>query len=225
MAWAAVGSAVVGGLLGSDGSSQSQSTQQTLDPRMEGAVYGAGGVVPQAQAWYKANESGLNSQMLTGLDNSWAQLGNSKQGFDQMQNLGMGLLGGGAAANPFASGYQGGGNFQGSTNGQGGSIASKPMSYQPTQMNQPGPFSQQFAVDQVARIKAAEDARIAAAKAEEERRLANMMRQAYGYGGNDSGGNYDFGGGNGYGGGDQTSGDGGGNPGGSGTDSSGSGYA
>ena len=220
----AVAGPLIGGLLGGNESSQTQSTQQTLDPRMESAVYGPGGVVPQAQAWYKANEGGLNSQMLTGLDNSWAQLGNSAQGFNQMQNLGMGLMGGGVSSNPFAAGYQGGGNFQGSVNGQGGSIATKPMSYQPTQMNQPGPFAQQFAVDQVARIKAAEEARAAAAKAAEEARLSNLMRQMFG-GDSGGGGNYDFGGGNGYGGGDQSSGDGGGNPGGSGTDSSGSGYA
>lgn len=184
-----IASSVLGGLLGSEGSSSTQSTQQTLDPRMADAVYGAGGVIPQAQAWYKANQGGLNNQMLTGMDNSWAQLGNSKQGFDQMQNLGMGLLGGGAAGNPFASGYQGGGNFQGSVNGQGSSIAPKAMSYQPTQMNQPGPFAQQFAVDQVARLKAAEEARLAAEKAAEEARLSNLMRSMLG-GGNDSGGNY-----------------------------------
>ena len=179
---------LIGGLLGGNGSSQSQSTQQTLDPRMAEAVYGTGGVVPSAQAWYKANQGGLNSQMVTGMDNTWAQLGNSAQGFNQMQNLGMGLMGGGAAGNPFASGYQGGTNFQGSVNGQGSSIASKPMSYQPTQMNQPGQFSQQFAVDQVARIKAAEEARLAAEKAAEEARLSNRMRSMFG--GNDSGGNY-----------------------------------
>ena len=39
-------------------------------------------------------------------------------GFDTMQNLGLGLMGGGVAGNPFSQGYSGGTNFapQGRTN-------------------------------------------------------------------------------------------------------------
>lgn len=217
----AVAGPLIGGLLGGKESKQTQSSQQTLDPRMESAVYGANGVIPSAQALYQANPSGLNGQMISGMDNQWAQLTNSAQGYNQMQNMGMGLMGGGMAANPFTSGYQGGGDFQGSVNGRGGSIAPQAMSYQPAQLNQPGPFAVQFAVDQVARMKAAEEARIAAAKKAEEDRLNSLLSRMMGFS-NDSGGGYDFGGG--YGG-DQSSGDGGGNPGGSGTDSNGSGYA
>ena len=80
------------------GSSHSQSY---IDPRMENILYGTGGIIPQATDWWNQNSSGTNEQMITGMNNTWNQLGASGQGYNQMQNLGMGLMGGGAAGNPF----------------------------------------------------------------------------------------------------------------------------
>lgn len=132
-----VGMSLIGGLLGSEektvgkteptsrttvsngSSSHGSSTQNKIDPRMEQAIYGAGGIMPNAAAWYAQNQSGLNDKMITGMNNQWNQLGASKQGFDQMQNLGMGLMGGGTAGNPFTG---------------GGGIAAQKLSYNPAQM-------------------------------------------------------------------------------------------
>ena len=68
---------------------------------MENILYGTGGIIPQATDWWNNNSSGTNEQMITGMNNTWNQLGASGQGYNQMQNLGMGLMGGGAAGNPF----------------------------------------------------------------------------------------------------------------------------
>lgn len=77
------------------------SSQSYIDPRMENILYGTGGIIPQATDWWNNNSSGTNEQMITGMNNTWNQLGASGQGYNQMQNLGMGLMGGGAAGNPF----------------------------------------------------------------------------------------------------------------------------
>jgi hypothetical protein len=127
---------LIGGLMGSEektvgktaptsqttnsSSSHGSSTQHKIDPRMEQAIYGAGGIMPNASAWYAQNQSGLNEKMVTGMNNQWNQLGASKQGFDQMQNLGMGLMGGGVAGNPFTG---------------GGGIAPQQLSYKPADMS------------------------------------------------------------------------------------------
>lgn len=146
MTWGAIGGAAVsmvgGALLGGEGSSQTQSTQQTLDPRMEDAIYGTGGLLSGARDWYGQNKTGLNEQMLTGMNNQWNQLGASQQGFNQMQSAGMGLMGQGVAGNPFANGYSGGTNF-----GNAGLMAN-PQQYQPAQQSGGGvnPFSMPVAV-------------------------------------------------------------------------------
>lgn len=77
------------------------SSQSYVDPRMEEILYGTGGIIPQATDWWNNNSSGTNEQMITGMNNTWNQLGASGQGYNQMQNLGMQLMGGGAAGNPF----------------------------------------------------------------------------------------------------------------------------
>lgn len=126
MTWVAIGTAVVGGVVsyasrpdepasgGSGGQAKNEaarsvtsggsSSKSYIDPRMENMLYGQGGVIPNAQNWYQQNQSGLNDKMITGMNNQWNQLGASKQGFDQMQNMGMGLMGGGVAGNPFTGG-------------------------------------------------------------------------------------------------------------------------
>jgi hypothetical protein len=143
LSWAIpLGTSLLGGLFGSEEktvgktnptsqttvSSGGSSRQDRIDPRMEQAIYGAGGIMPNAAAWYAKNQSGLNDQMVQGMNNQWNQLGASAQGFNQMQNLGMGLMGGGAAGNPFTG---------------GGGIAPQQMSYTPAQMNNSGanPFT------------------------------------------------------------------------------------
>ena len=143
LSWAIpLGTSLIGGLLGSEEktvgktnptsqttvSSGGSSSQQRIDPRMEQAIYGAGGIMPNAAAWYAKNQSGLNDQMVTGMNNQWNQLGSSKQGFDQMQNLGMGLMGGGSAGNPFTG---------------GGGIAPQQMSYKAAEFGNAGanPFT------------------------------------------------------------------------------------
>ena len=77
------------------------SSQSYIDPRMENILYGTGGIIPQATDWWNNNSSGTNEQMITGMNNTWNQLGASGQGYNQMQNLGMQVMGGGAAGNPF----------------------------------------------------------------------------------------------------------------------------
>jgi hypothetical protein len=91
-------------------------TQNAIDPRMEPYIYGDNGVLSRANSLYQSNPTGLNPQMLQGMNSQWNQLGASKQGYDQMQNLGMGLMGGGTAGNPFTG---------------GGGIAPQSMTYKP----------------------------------------------------------------------------------------------
>ncbi len=95
---------------------------------MDPYVYGNGGVLPSASSWYQSNASGLNPQMLTGMNNQWSQLGASAPGYQHMQNLGLSLMGGGVAGNPFT-----GGNMA-----SGGGASAGP--YQVPQMS-PGPFT------------------------------------------------------------------------------------
>ena len=130
---------VLGGLLGGGGSKSSQTSQNTIDPRLADAIYGSNGSVPAAQQWFSQNKSGMNSQMQQGLTNQASQYAASKPGFDQMQNLGLGLMGGGVAGNPFSQGYSGGTNFapQGRTNMAG---TNQPTAQQTTQAYTPAVF-------------------------------------------------------------------------------------
>ena len=130
---------VIGGLLGGSGSKSSQTTSNTIDPRLADAIYGSNGSVPAAQDWFSKNKSGMNSQMQQGLNNQASQYAASKPGFDQMQNLGLGLMGGGVAGNPFSQGYSGGTNFapQGRTNMAG---TNQPTAQQTTQAYTPAVF-------------------------------------------------------------------------------------
>ena len=96
------------------------SSQSYVDPRMEEILYGTGGIIPQATDWWNNNSSGTNEQMITGMNNTWNQLGASGQGYNQMQNLGMGLMGGGVAGNPFT--------------GNGG-VAAQQVQYTPATFN------------------------------------------------------------------------------------------
>ena len=103
---AAIAGPVVGGLLGSQGSQTSETAQKSIDPRYAPYIYGGNGVLPNAQDWYMQNKSGLNPQMVSGLNTQWGQLANSVPGYQRMQNLGLSMMGGGVAGNPFSMGGQ-----------------------------------------------------------------------------------------------------------------------
>ena len=131
---------VIGGLLGGGGSKSQETTKvNQIDPRLEPYIYGANGSLPAAQDWFTKNKSGMNGQMQQGLNNQASQYAASKPGFDQMQNLGLGLMGGGVAGNPFSQGYSGGTNFapQGRTNMAG---TNQPIAQQTTQAYTPAVF-------------------------------------------------------------------------------------
>jgi hypothetical protein len=132
-----IAATVLGGLLGGGGNETSGTTQARIDPRLDDAIYGAGGSIPAAQDWYTQNKSGMNGAMLTGLNNQYAQLNASPQGYNQMQNLGMGMMGAGVSGNPFANGYTGGTNFSGSTGGNGGSVSPSRQQYAPAAFSAP----------------------------------------------------------------------------------------
>ena len=131
---------VIGGLLGGGGSKSQETTKvNQIDPRLEPYIYGANGSLPAAQDWFSKNKSGMNGQMQQGLTNQASQYAASKPGFDTMQNLGLGLMGGGVAGNPFSQGYSGGTNFapQGRTNMAG---TNQPTAQQTTQAYTPAVF-------------------------------------------------------------------------------------
>lgn len=103
----AVAAPLLGGLMGSQGSSQS--TQQSIDPRMAKYIYGEdgkGGLLSEAQKWYENNKTGLNPQMLQGLNTQWAVLNDPANmgAYTQMRNLGSGLMSAPVMGNPFSDG-------------------------------------------------------------------------------------------------------------------------
>ena len=177
---------VVGGLLGSKGNSSGSGATATqtnaIDPRLSDAIYGSSGVVPSAQDWYAKNKTGLNPMMLQGMDNQYNQHAASHQGFNQMQNLGMGLMGAGAAGNPFLEGYKGGTKVGGGggTNGAFPHIAPQVMSFTPGLRTQnANPFTSQYVQDQISQAQAkqaaAQAAQAAQAKAIEDARMKSLL--------------------------------------------------
>ena len=129
---------LAGAALGAFGGSKKQeaTTKNTTDPRFDPYMYGAGGIMPSASQWWQQNPTGMNSQMLTGMNNQWSQLEASKPGFDQMQNLGRNLMGSPIAGNPFTNGAMANG---GTPTGVSG--ASAGGSYQPASYGGSGAFS------------------------------------------------------------------------------------
>jgi hypothetical protein len=104
------------GLAGAVGNGQGQgggmangTTQSQIDPRMAKYIYGDGanqGILDIAQKMYQANPSGMNAQMVQGMNNQWNTLNDPKlkAGYDQIQNQGLGLLNMPMAGNPFTRG-------------------------------------------------------------------------------------------------------------------------
>lgn len=106
---------VVGGLLGGGGSESSQ-TSNKIDDRLAPYVYGKdgkGGLLADVMGQYQQQfaQGGLNPMMRAGLESQRQVLASPQytQGYDAMRSMGLGLLGGGVAQNPFTSGGMGGG--------------------------------------------------------------------------------------------------------------------
>lgn len=157
MTWVNIGVAavgVVGGAMGSKGSTSETSNKQELDPRMQKLLYegsgSGGGLVGDAMQNYQTQraQGGLNPMQRSGMEMQRQTLmdpGYAK-GYDQMRNVGMGLLGSPVAGNPFTTGAKNGNPFQ------SGSVQAPPAqsqqftqnpqmqaAYQPMQM--PDPYS------------------------------------------------------------------------------------
>jgi hypothetical protein len=161
MSWGAVAGAavgVVGGALSGGGKSGSQSTTQEVDPRLAKYLYGEdgeGGLLADVSKWYQANKSGLNDQMAQGLNTQWNVYNDPRTlgGYQQMSNLGSGLMSTPVVGNPFADGRLslGGGAASAPNLGMGGSQPQAPqrapISYgMPASAQQampaaPGPFT------------------------------------------------------------------------------------
>lgn len=101
---------VLGGLLGGGGSEQSQ-TSNKIDDRLAPYVYGSngtGGLLGDSQALYKQQlaQGGLNDLQRSGLESQRQVYASPQytQGYDAMRSMGLGLMGGGVAGNPFTSG-------------------------------------------------------------------------------------------------------------------------
>ena len=106
---------VVGGLLGGGGS-ESERTSNKIDERLAPYVYGKdgkGGLLADVNSLYRqqAAQGGLNPMMRAGLESQRQVLASPQytQGYEAMRSLGLGLMGGGVAQNPFTSGGMGGG--------------------------------------------------------------------------------------------------------------------
>lgn len=107
---------VVGGLFGGSGS-ESKSNQ--IDPRLAPYIYGKdgkGGLLSDVQSLYRQQmgQGGLNDLQRAGMESQRQVLASPQytQGYDAMRSMGMGLLGGGVAQNPFSSGGGGMGGQQ-----------------------------------------------------------------------------------------------------------------
>jgi hypothetical protein len=138
----AVAPSVVGGILGGQSSGNTQTSQQSLDPRMQEILYGSGadkGLLGDANALRKQQlaQGGLNDTQRAGLEMQRQTLMSPQytQGYDQMRNAGSQLLGAGVAGNPF-------------NNGGNGSIGMGSMPNNQAVRSQQMPFMPAFRYDQ-----------------------------------------------------------------------------
>ena len=106
------------GLLGGSGANGagsgpgSSSQTRSMDPYVANYVYGhdgKGGLLADAFKNYQDNKSGMNPMMEQGLQNQWNSISDPRvrAGYNQMQQLGSGLMGVPMAGNPFTSGMRG----------------------------------------------------------------------------------------------------------------------
>lgn len=94
---------LAGAVSGSKPTTTSNTTQSKTDPRLDPYIYGDQGILAQAQQWQQANRTGLNPQMTRGLNTLTDIYTNpaNKQGYQSMQNLGLGLMSSPIAGNPY----------------------------------------------------------------------------------------------------------------------------
>lgn len=123
--WGEIIGSAIGGLLGGSGSESSQ-TSNKIDDRLAPYIYGTngtGGLLADVAALYRqqAAQGGLNDLQRAGLESQRQVLMSPQytQGYDAMRSMGLGLMGGGVAQNPFTSGEQMG--------GQTGGLQQRPM--------------------------------------------------------------------------------------------------
>lgn len=100
---------LLGGLLGaaagaSNSGSKTQTSQQRMDPRMDPYVYGNNGLLAGAADWFGRNRGG-NPLMNEGaqMQADFYKSPQYTQGFGQLRDTGLNLLGSGIAGNPFMS--------------------------------------------------------------------------------------------------------------------------
>lgn len=105
------GASIIGGLLGSKKGATDQTTSNTksMDPTVRKWYFGEdgnGGLLGDLNKWYSENKSGLNPDMIAGLDHmrSVYQSPLATQGYERMGNAGFDLMGRGVASNPFVTG-------------------------------------------------------------------------------------------------------------------------
>lgn len=144
---AAIGSVaapVIGGLMGGQETGATETRQQTLDPRMQGLLYGNGGndngLLNDVNDLRKRQlaQGGLNPYQTAGMEMQRQTFMSPQymQGYGQMRDMGSQLMGAGVAGNPFS----GGGMRLGG--GMGGGMQAS-MSAQPQQQPQMQPFQYQ----------------------------------------------------------------------------------
>lgn len=108
--------ALLGGLAGASegGKPNTASSTSQLDPRMQAYLYGTGvgdkdSLLGAAQDWWKNNKSGMNDDMTAGLGRLRDLYSSPQynQGYEQMRNMGQGLMNITPAGNPFTQGLLG----------------------------------------------------------------------------------------------------------------------
>lgn len=101
---------VLGGVLGSQPTTSSQSVAKKMDPRMDAYVYGTGGsdrgLLGNASDWYSANKSGMNATMTDANERRKGLLTDPSiaKNFQSIGATGMGLLSRPMAGNPYTQG-------------------------------------------------------------------------------------------------------------------------
>lgn len=206
-----IAASVVGGLLGGGGGKSSKSQSSTMDQRIGNYVYGQdgnGGLLADARNLYRQqfDQGGLNPMQTGGLEMQRQTLMSPQytQGYDAMRSMGLGLMGGGVAGNPFTGGQ----TIRPTTN-----MDHAQFSYSQGGVPQSvltavtSPIQQAQAPEKVTTMQ--EDVLAIVDEYMRANKLGKYAEQAQDYGG--SGGGYDFGGnaggwGGGYGFGDGNSG-------------------
>jgi hypothetical protein len=127
-------SSVVGGLLGGSDSGSSSSQTKELDPRIAKYVFGAdgtSGLLGDASGLYgqQMATGGLNDLQRQGLGMQTQYLTSPQyqQGYQQMYDTGISLMGGGVAGNPYTSGQRTLGQRPGRQMTSGGMQQRSPM--------------------------------------------------------------------------------------------------